>query len=177
MALQQIKSTRLAAVIPRQKDTGDSDKAPNSERSLKSRAILARPVNGIVPEQALHDKQGVRPAADVEKTALPVNSSSSPWGISSIFGSYDNRSSVKENSTSKPFSEPVQSVEHSVSVIHLREPPAVLRPLETHSDDAIEIAITKLLLRWCQYAQVFSHFLYWGKTGSRVLNDFAWHRI
>ncbi|XP_022896211.1 dynamin-related protein 3A-like isoform X1 [Olea europaea var. sylvestris] len=147
MAIQQVKSSRVAAVIPRQKDTGDSDKAPNSERSVKSRAILARPVNGIVPEQSLHDKQGVRPAAEVEKTALPVNSSSSTWGISSIFGGYDNRTSVRENSTSKPFSEPVQSVEHSISVIHLREPPAVLRPSETHSDDAIEIAITKLLLR------------------------------
>ncbi|CAA2998929.1 dynamin-related 3A-like [Olea europaea subsp. europaea] len=141
MALQQIKSTRVAAVIPRQKDTGDSDKAPNSERSLKSRAIIARPVNGIVPEQ------GVRSAAEVEKIAPPVNSTSSAWGISSIFGSHDNRTSVKENSTSKPFSEPVQSVEHSFSVIHLREPPAVLRPSETHSEDAIEIAITKLLLR------------------------------
>ncbi|XP_022869681.1 dynamin-related protein 3A-like isoform X1 [Olea europaea var. sylvestris] len=147
MALQQIKSTRVAAVIPRQKDTGDSDKAPNSERSLKSRAIIARPVNGIVPEQGLHDKQGVGSAAEVEKIAPPVNSTSSAWGISSIFGSHDNRTSVKENSTSKPFSEPVQSVEHSFSVIHLREPPAVLRPSETHSEDAIEIAITKLLLR------------------------------
>ncbi|KAL2490929.1 Dynamin-related protein 3A [Abeliophyllum distichum] len=147
MALQQIKSSRVAAVIPRQKDTGDSDKAPNSERSLKSRAILARPVNGIVPEQSLHDKQGVRPAADVEKTAPPVNSTSSTWGISSIFGGYDSRTSIKENSTSKSFSEPVQSVEHSLSIIHLREPPAVLRPSETHAEEAIEIAVTKLLLR------------------------------
>lgn len=32
-------------------DTGDSDKAANSERSLKSRALLPRQVNGIAPEQ------------------------------------------------------------------------------------------------------------------------------
>lgn len=32
-------------------DTGDSDKAPNSERNMKSRGILARQVNGIAPEQ------------------------------------------------------------------------------------------------------------------------------
>ncbi|KAL0384395.1 UNVERIFIED_CONTAM: Dynamin-related protein 3A [Sesamum radiatum] len=51
MALQQVKSSRIAAPISRQKDAGDSEKAPNSERSLKSRAILARQVNGIVPEQ------------------------------------------------------------------------------------------------------------------------------
>ncbi|KAK6143667.1 hypothetical protein DH2020_024015 [Rehmannia glutinosa] len=65
IALQQTKSSRIAT-IPRQKEGGDSDKAPNSERSLKSRAILARQVNGIVPEQ------GVRPVADVEKTAPPA---------------------------------------------------------------------------------------------------------
>ncbi|KAK4401806.1 Dynamin-related protein 3A [Sesamum angolense] len=51
MALQQVKSSKIAASISRQKDAGDSEKAPNSERSLKSRAILARQVNGIVPEQ------------------------------------------------------------------------------------------------------------------------------
>lgn len=30
----------------------DADKAPGSEKSFKPRAILARPVNGIVPDQA-----------------------------------------------------------------------------------------------------------------------------
>ncbi|KAK6143660.1 hypothetical protein DH2020_024008 [Rehmannia glutinosa] len=141
IALQQTKSSRIAT-IPRQKEAGDSDKAPNSERSLKSRAILARQVNGIVPEQ------GVRPVADVEKTAPPVSNAGSSWGISSIFGSHDNRTYVKENSTSKPFSDPVQSMEQGFSMIHLREPPTVLRPSETHSDqETIEIAVTKLLLR------------------------------
>ncbi|KAK6121210.1 hypothetical protein DH2020_045051 [Rehmannia glutinosa] len=114
IALQQTKSSRIAT-IPRQKEAGDSDKAPNSERSLKSRAILARQVNGIVPEQ------GVRPVADVEKTAPPVSNAGSSWGISSIFGSHDNRTYVKENSTSKPFSDPVQSMEQGFSMIHLRE--------------------------------------------------------
>lgn len=33
------------------------------------------------------------------------------------------------------------------SALFFLKPPAVLRPSETHSDDAIEIAITKLLLR------------------------------
>lgn len=45
----------------------------------------------------------------------------SSWGISSIFGGSDHRTSVKENSTSKPFSDPIQSMEHSFSMIHLRE--------------------------------------------------------
>ncbi|KAL3814369.1 hypothetical protein ACJIZ3_015637 [Penstemon smallii] len=141
MALQQ-KSTRISAPISRQKDSGDSDKAPNSERSLKSRAILARQVNGIVPEQ------GGRPVADVEKTAPAVNNAGSTWGISSIFGGHDHRTSMKENFTSKLFSEQVQSIEQGVSMIHLREPPSVLRPSETHSDqEATEIITTKLLLR------------------------------
>ncbi|KAL8542772.1 hypothetical protein ACS0TY_003599 [Phlomoides rotata] len=39
-------------------------------------------------------------------------------------------------------------MEHGVSMIHLREPPSVLRPSETHSEqEAIEIAVTKMLLR------------------------------
>ncbi|KAL0357005.1 UNVERIFIED_CONTAM: Dynamin-related protein 3A [Sesamum calycinum] len=142
MALQQVKSSRIAASISRQKDAGDSEKAPNSERSLKSRAILARQLNGIVPEQ------GVRPAADAEKTTPAVSNAGSSWGISSIFGGHDNRASVRENSISKSFNEPVQSMEQGSLMIHLREPPSVLRPSETHSDqEAIEITVTKLLLR------------------------------
>ncbi|XP_057802859.1 dynamin-related protein 3A-like [Salvia miltiorrhiza] len=141
-AMQQTKSSRIAAPVSRQKDAGDSDKAPNSEKSLKSRAILARQVNGIVPEQ------GARPVAESDKNAASVNNAGSSWGISSIFGGHDNRTTTKENSTSKPFSEPIQTMEQGVSMIHLREPPSVLRPLETHSEqEAVEIVITKLLLR------------------------------
>jgi dynamin 1-like protein len=93
-------------------------------------------VNGIVPEQ------GVRQVADVEKAAP-----SGSWGISSIFGGSDSRTSVKENSTNNSFREPVQIMEHSFSMIHLREPPTILRPSETHSDqESIEIKVTKLLL-------------------------------
>lgn len=141
-AIQQIKSSRIPTSNPRQKDVVDSEKAPTSERSLKSRAILARPVNGIVPEQS------VRSAADIEKAANsgPTTTGSS-WGISSIFGGSENRSSAKEN-FNKPFNEPVQNMDRAFSMIHLSEPPTVLRPSETHSDqEAIEITVTKLLLR------------------------------
>ncbi|KAL8528657.1 hypothetical protein ACS0TY_006198 [Phlomoides rotata] len=80
-------------------------------------------------------------------TGLSVTNAGSSWGLPSIFGSSDNRTAVRDNSTSKPFSEPVQSMEHGVSMIHLREPPSVLRPSETHSEqDAIEIVVTKMLL-------------------------------
>ncbi|XP_039014769.1 dynamin-related protein 3A-like [Hibiscus syriacus] len=141
LANQQIRNSRVALPISRSKDGLETDKAPNSERSVKSRAIIARQVNGIVADQ------GVRPVPDVEKVPS-TGTSGSTWGISSIFGGSDNRSSVKESSTNKQHSEPVHDMEQALSMIHLREPPSVLRPSEDRSEtEAIEIAITKLLLR------------------------------
>uniref|UniRef100_A0A2P2MPP3 Uncharacterized protein MANES_07G041100 n=1 Tax=Rhizophora mucronata TaxID=61149 RepID=A0A2P2MPP3_RHIMU len=145
-ALQQVKSSRVPLPISRQKDTIEPDKAPASERSLKSRAILGRQVNGISPDQ------GVRPTADAEKVPPPGNTSGSSWGFSSIFGGNDNsRTTAKESSTGKPYGEPLHSLdvtEQSFSMIHLREPPTILRPPENRSEqEAIEIAVTKLLLR------------------------------
>ncbi|XP_043709666.1 dynamin-related protein 3A-like isoform X3 [Telopea speciosissima] len=140
IALQQIKSSRVSATLPRGKDGVDSDKVPASEKSLKSRAILARsPANGIIADQ------GLRPGADNER---PGNTTGASWGISSIFGGSENRTSSRESSISKSFSEPVHMLEHSLSMIQLKEPPTILRPTETHSEqEAIEIAVTKLLLR------------------------------
>lgn len=143
IALQQIKSSKVPLPITRHKDGVEPDKAPSSERSLKSRAILARQVNGIMADQ------GVRPTVEVEKVAPAGNPSGSSWGISSIFGGSDNRVSAgKESTTNKPFSEPVQNMEHAFAMIHLREPPTILRPSESHSEqENVEIAVTKLLLR------------------------------
>ncbi|XP_050209312.1 dynamin-related protein 3A [Mercurialis annua] len=146
-AMQQIKSSRAVSLPIRQKDGIEPDKAPASERSLKSRAILARQVNGMLAEQ------GVRPGADMEKVAPPGNATSvSSWGISSIFGGSDSsRVSAKENTTNKSYMEPVNhmdALEQSFSIIQLREPPIMLRPSDNHSEhEAVEIAITKLLLR------------------------------
>ncbi|KAG9132548.1 hypothetical protein Leryth_008473 [Lithospermum erythrorhizon] len=138
IARHQIKSARVA----QRKDSVDSDKPSASDKSLISRGILTRHVNGILPEQ------NGRPATDVERGTPAGGSNGSTWGISSIFGGSDSRMAFKVNSTSKPYSDPVQSLEHAVSVIHLREPPSVLRPPESHSDqDTVEIAVTKLLLR------------------------------
>ncbi|XWS54586.1 hypothetical protein CRYUN_Cryun10bG0101600 [Craigia yunnanensis] len=142
LANQQIKNSRVPLPISRSKDGLEPDKVPTSERSNKSRAILARQVNGIVADQ------GVRPVADVEKVPSTGSTSGSTWGISSLFGGTDNRSSVKESLTNKPYSEPIHNMEETFSVIHLREPPPVLRPSEDRSEnEATEIAITKLLLR------------------------------
>ncbi|KAK3185197.1 hypothetical protein Dsin_032483 [Dipteronia sinensis] len=143
VALQQIKASKVTLPIARPKDGVEADKAPASERSLKSRAILARQVNGIVSDQ------GVRPMADVERVTSSGNTTGSSWGISSIFGGSDNRvSAVKESMTNRPYSEPVHNMEQALSMIHLREPPTILRPTDSHSEhEAIEIAVTKSLLR------------------------------
>lgn len=100
----------------------------------------------------------------------------SSWGISSIFGSSEDRAPVKENSLNKSYNTP-RSIEHSLSMIQLREvsicasylitiplcylvmciwfvtsviaqPPIVLKPSENQTEqEALEIAITKLLLK------------------------------
>ncbi|KAF5444232.1 hypothetical protein F2P56_036721 [Juglans regia] len=140
IAKQQLPKVSLP--LSRQKDGLEPDKVPTSERSVKSRAMLARQANGVVSDQ------GVKPVADVEKVALSGNTSGSSWGISSIFGGNDNRTSGKESFINKSFSEPVHSLEQSVSIIQLREPPSVLRPTENQSEEeAIEIIAIKLLLR------------------------------
>ncbi|GER55578.1 dynamin related protein [Striga asiatica] len=119
MALQMVKSSKIIVPNGKQKEIGDSEKAA-TDRNLKSRSIIGRQVNGVVSEQA------VRPAAESERT--------SP--------------SAKEKSTSKPSHEPLHIMEQTSSMIHLREPPSVLRPTEAHSDqEAIEITVTKLLLK------------------------------
>ncbi|KAK1351378.1 Dynamin-related protein 3A [Heracleum sosnowskyi] len=157
LALQEMKSLRAAASTnSRHKD--EPDKAPSSERSLKSRAILARQANGIIPEQIglvfsakasiklpssriLRYYLGARPATE---SAAPGSTTGSSWGISSIFGGSDNRVAAKENLTSKPFNEPIQTIEPSFSMIHLREPPTVLRPSDTNSEqEAVEYFILK----------------------------------
>nr|KYP61197.1 Dynamin-related protein 3A [Cajanus cajan] len=150
-AVQQTKSSRVALPVSRVKDVLESDKGLASDRSGKSRSILARHANGVVADQ------GVRAASEIEKVATSDSlmfdlfvlgsTGGSSWGISSIFGGGDNRVSVKENTASKPHTEPVQNMQ-SISTIHLREPPTVLRPLESSSEtEAVEIIVTKLLLK------------------------------
>ncbi|CAH1443021.1 unnamed protein product [Lactuca virosa] len=74
VTLQQVKSFKLATTVSKQKDGVESEKAPQSERGIKSRAILARPVNGIVTEQ--HNQPGSRAVGEVEKpTAAQVGES------------------------------------------------------------------------------------------------------
>ncbi|KAJ6851925.1 dynamin-related protein 3A-like isoform X1 [Iris pallida] len=142
-AQQQVKSSRLAASVSRSKDGVDSDKLQASEKGQKSRAILARSgANGIISDLV------IRPVADSEKPSPAGNATGSTWGISSIFGSSENRAPVKESSVNKSYTAPVQNLEHSFSMIQLKEPPMVLKPSENQTEqEALEITITKLLLK------------------------------
>ncbi|KAK2437252.1 Dynamin-related protein 3A [Trifolium repens] len=140
-AVQQTKSSTISLPLSKLKDAVEPDKGSASERSVKSRTILARHANGGMGDH------GVRVASDIDKVVHSGSTGGSSWGISSIFGGGDNRVTVKENTYSKPHDDPIQSVQPS-SIIHLREPPAVLRPSERSSETlAVEITVTKLLLR------------------------------
>jgi len=104
---------------------------------------------------------------------IPGTIGGSRWGISLFFSAGYNRVSTKENTASKPHTEPVHNAQ-SFSLIHLREvlvdtfaswfnmscgyiyiyvlwflqPPSVLRPLESNSDtETVEITVTKLLVK------------------------------
>ncbi|XP_020252865.1 dynamin-related protein 3A-like [Asparagus officinalis] len=139
VAQQQVKSARLAAAMHKTKDGVDSDKLQSSERTLKSRAILGRSgANGIAADQ------GVRHSSEPEKIGTTSGSS---W-VSSIFGGSENRAPMRESSSSKSYAPPVNHIDHSLSMIQLREPPVVLKPSDIQTEqEAIEIGITKLLLK------------------------------
>lgn len=141
IAVQQTKSSRAALSLSRPKDALESEKGSASERTVKSRAILARQANGVVADP-------VRAVSDAEKIASSGNIGGSSWGISSIFGGGDK--SARENVASKQHAEPFHSVEveQSFSMIHLTEPPPILRPSDSNSEtEAVEITVTKLLLK------------------------------
>ncbi|KAL5705321.1 dynamin GTPase [Ranunculus cassubicifolius] len=147
IALQQVKSSRAPIPLARPKEGTDSEKAPTSEKP-RSRVLFTRSsANGYGTDQ------GVRSVAEPEK---PVTSNghvptSSNWGISSIFGGSESRPSTRDNPTSRRPNEQVMNsnpMEFALSMIQLREPPTILKPSETHSEqETVEITVTKLLLR------------------------------
>ncbi|XP_009138202.1 dynamin-related protein 3A [Brassica rapa] len=142
-AMHHVKSSRIPHPVARPKDTVEPDRTSSSSASqVKSRSFLGRQANGIVVDQGVV-------SADAEKAAPAANASESRWGIPSIFRGSDNRGVTKENFVNKPFSEDVEDMsQNNSSMIYLKEPPAVLRPSETHTEqEDIEIQITKLLLK------------------------------
>ncbi|CAI0556968.1 unnamed protein product [Linum tenue] len=144
VAEQQVKTSKLNPAISRPKDVTEADKAPSSERSLKSRAILGRPVNGFAPDQACCM------LFEIIDVLVPGNHSGSSWGISSIFKGSNSSRMSSENSASMGYMEAVHGsdpLDKSLSVIHLQEPPEMLRPSDTPSEqEAVEIKVIKLLL-------------------------------
>ncbi|WZZ09541.1 hypothetical protein YC2023_095462 [Brassica napus] len=142
-AMQHVKSSRIPHSVSRPKqDTAEPDRTSSSSASqVKSRSFLGRQANGIVADQGVV-------SADSEKAAPSANGSDSRWGLPSIFRGSDSRAVTKENFLNKPFSEAVEDMSQNLSMIYLKEPPTVLRPSETHSEQqAVEIQITKLLLK------------------------------
>ncbi|CAE6161362.1 unnamed protein product [Arabidopsis arenosa] len=141
VAMQQVKSSRIPHPVARPKDTVEPDRTSSSASQVKSRSFLGRQANGIVTDQGVV-------SADAEKAAPAANASDTRWGIPSIFRGGDTRAVTKDSLLNKPFSEAVEDMSHNLSMIYLKEPPAVLRPSETHSEqEAVEIQITKLLLK------------------------------
>ncbi|KAM7264442.1 hypothetical protein ACFE04_002125 [Oxalis oulophora] len=139
IALQQAKLSTLAFPISKQKDGVELEKSATLEKSTKSRAILGRQLNGVVTDQV------AKPVAEIGKS---VASGSTSWGMSSFFGGNTNsRVAVREASTNKIHNEPVNKIEQVSCMIHLQEPPIMLRPSENHSEqETLEIAVTKMLL-------------------------------
>ncbi|CAG7886396.1 unnamed protein product [Brassica rapa] len=144
-AMHNVKSSRVPHPVARPKDPVEPERTSSSSSAsqVKSRSFLGRQANGIVPDQGVV-------SADAEKAAPPANANDSRWGIPSIFrgGENQNRAVTKENFLNKPLNEAVEDMSQNLSMIYLKEPPAVLRPSETHSEqEDIEIQITKLLLK------------------------------
>ncbi|KAH9304002.1 hypothetical protein KI387_008406 [Taxus chinensis] len=133
LAWQQQKSKSTIPTI-KTKDGGDSDRLPVTDKPQRSRAIFARSTPSVAADS------GVRPVTAYEKAVAA--------GISSIFGSSDSRTSAKDSSQNNTYNESVNNVDSMFSVIQLREPPAVLRPAESLTEnESVEIAVTKLLLK------------------------------
>ncbi|KAM4130354.1 hypothetical protein ACJW30_01G094600 [Castanea mollissima] len=130
IAMQQLRSSQRNM---------DVEKVPTLEKGLNSRAVIPKSiVNGVLPNQ------GNRPPSNNERPVSSGNTATRTWGISSIFGS---KSSPGESQASRSLGETAHHVEQMPSMIQLREPPSILRPLEMTEHEAVVITVTKLLLR------------------------------
>lgn len=141
VALRHVRSYRMSTPMPRPRDGVDSDAGQASERSSISRAIVVRSqANGIINDE------GVRSVADMGVNGASGRTNGSNW-VSSFFRGRENHNPVREISRSNDESEPVYQAGHASSVIHLREPPTMLRSSEMHSEqEAVGLAVTKQLL-------------------------------
>jgi dynamin 1-like protein len=123
------------------KESG-ADRLPLPEKAAKSRAIMARTNAAVV-----HENNVKGPTGQQEKSVPPGNPpATGSWGIPTIFG---NEKAANGNVLNRGHSEPVQGAsEPSIANIQLREPPSVLRPNDTQTEqETVEITVTRLLLK------------------------------
>ncbi|WZZ47076.1 hypothetical protein YC2023_043335 [Brassica napus] len=193
-AMQHVKSSRIPHSVSRPKqEIAEPDRTSSSSASqVKSRSFLGRQANGIVADQGVvsADSEKAAPAGNVRITLIfglllhATNGSDSRWGLPSIFRGSDSRAVTKENFSNKPFSEAVEDMSQNLSMIYLKEPPTVLRPSETHSEQqAVEIQITKLLLKSYynivrkniedSVPKAIMHFL----ASTLYIPNFFWHSL
>jgi dynamin 1-like protein len=113
-----------------------SERGPNRTRAI---VVRSQP-NGIITDQA------IRPVTETDRNGLSAVTSSSNWGISSIFRR-ESHTPARDTKRSSSLAEPAHTLNSSLSMIHLQEPPTVLRSSELHSEqEVMAIAVTKLLL-------------------------------
>ncbi|CAB4296491.1 unnamed protein product [Prunus armeniaca] len=126
LAMQLLKS-------PQGITDAEGQTSQTSQTSQTARTIRSGLLNGLLPNQ------GSRPQPNNENH---VSSGTKAW-IPSLFGS---KTSAGESMACRPLGEPSHS-DSMPSIIHLREPPSSLRPVQMTENKAVEIIVTKLLLR------------------------------
>ncbi|PSR91888.1 Dynamin-related protein like [Actinidia chinensis var. chinensis] len=135
LALQQQRSLQ---------DANDVEKVSILEQGRKSQPEKVSISEQGRKSQPVLSNQGTHPQSNNDKPGSVGNSYTRTWGIFSIFGS---RSSSSDGSANTSLGETVHDIEQMPSVIQLIEPPAILRPPVSQTDnEAIEVTVTKLLL-------------------------------
>ncbi|CAN0846586.1 Dynamin-related protein 3A [Linum grandiflorum] len=125
---------------------------PNFIGGTKAVEVAQQQLKSSRANPAISRPKGVRQVANAETIVTSGNPGRSSWGISSIFGgSNSSRFSSEKTATSMEYMDGDYGSDYlsnSLSVIHLQEPPEMLRPSDTPSEqESIEIAVIKLLLR------------------------------
>ena len=89
--------------------------------------------------------QGSHPQSLNERSVLAGNAYSRTWGILSIIGKWPSPNDCSANTA---LGDTFHDMELLPSMIQLRDPPPILKPLETQiGREAVEVIVTKLLLR------------------------------
>ncbi|CBI21170.3 unnamed protein product, partial [Vitis vinifera] len=148
LAVQQLRSSQVYSTIY---DGTDVESVSTLEQGLRSRAVLANSV-GSHPQSMNERSVSAGKLLDMEFIMSQTvacnftgNAYSRTWGISSIIGKW---ASPNDRSANTALGETFHDMELLPSMIQLRDPPPILKPLETQTErEAVEVIVTKLLLR------------------------------